>query len=161
LNFLWPCKECVHKMVNFQFLLQSGWILFIILLYISSHVQRGGTRNECLLCWIGWVICDNFPIQIWNDLLTEMSCVFNMFSSQNLYLYFEPLTAQSPVGYGRRGSPCCQVKGAQTALDALILWANLIKSSEGTGRLLALAMDWSFCLAWYIAVAWKQKPQLS
>jgi hypothetical protein len=60
-----------------------------------------------------------------------------------------------PVGYGLRGSPCCQVSGAQTALDADILWANLINSSEFTGLLLAREMDCNFCLAWKIAVAWE------
>lgn len=46
-----------------------------------------------------------------------------------------------PVGYGLRKSPCCQLRGAQTALEADILCANLIKSSEFTGLLLARAID--------------------
>lgn len=53
----------------------------------------------------------------------------------------------SPVGYGLRGSPGCQVRGAQTAFEALIRWANLISSSDETGRLFALLMDCSFCFA--------------
>jgi hypothetical protein len=58
-----------------------------------------------------------------------------------------------PVGYGRLGSPGCQVVGAEIALVELIRCANLISSSDWTGLLLALAMDCNFCFAWKIAVA--------
>jgi hypothetical protein len=61
-----------------------------------------------------------------------------------------------PVGYGLRKSPCCQFKGAQTALEADILWANFINSSEFTGLLFARVIDCNFCLAWKIAVALKK-----
>lgn len=50
-------------------------------------------------------------------------------------------------------SPCCQLSGAQTALEALIRWANFMSSSDDTGFRFARAMHCSFCLAWNIAVA--------
>ena len=64
-----------------------------------------------------------------------------------------------PVGYGRLGSPCSQLRGAQTAFEAEILWAYRIRSSELTGVCLALLIDSSFCLAWYTAVDWNGRNQ--
>ena len=64
----------------------------------------------------------------------------------------KPSLISISVGYGRLGSPCSHVRGAQTAFDAEIRWAYLMSSSEGTGFSFALSIESSFCLAWKIAV---------
>ena len=42
---------------------------------------------------------------------------------------------------------CCQLRGAQTALEAEMRWAYFIRSSELTGESLARPIDSSFWLA--------------
>lgn len=65
-----------------------------------------------------------------------------------MYIYRENLTKKLENRY----KPGAQVGGEATALLALILWANLMSSSDDTFLLFACCMAFSFFLAWYMAV---------
>ena len=59
----------------------------------------------------------------------------------------KPRRISMSVGYGRRGSPCCQFSGADTAFEALMRWPYLIRSSAGTGIFFARSIDDNFSFA--------------
>lgn len=65
-----------------------------------------------------------------------------------------------PVGYGLRGSPCCQVSGAETECVEEIRWAYFMSSSLFTGRLLARKILCIFCLAWNSATDCNDKGRV-